>query len=147
MNRGRVYVWIPDPSTPLHGRVRTQRVALEELDEQGEGKGRLWGRFVRIRNAGWVKGQDARTGDIRPVPLGDALPDANGDFFFQHGRGGPRLDKVELHEFQDRYIRAARFGEVNTYYYINRIAQHVHELLAELGAPPLPRVIAVVNAH
>src|SRR5262249_575289 len=55
--------------------------------------------------------------------------------------------KVEWHEFQDRYVRAARFGEVNTYYHIDRIANHVHELLAKLGAPPLPPVIAVVNAH
>src|SRR5262245_25258592 len=147
MNRGRVYGWIPDPSTPLHGRIRTKRVALRELDEHGEGKGRLWGRFVRVRNAGWVKEQDAQTGDARPVPLGDAQPDANGDFFFYHGRGGPRADNAELHEFQERYISAARFGEVNAYYHISRIARRVHRLLAKLGAPPLPRAMAVVNAH
>ena len=117
------------------------------LDEAGEGRGRLWGKFVRVRNAGWVKEVDSPSRELRSVPLGDARPDENGDFIFRHGRGGPRVDKVELHEFQDRYIRAARFGEVNTYYHLNRIAQLVHELLVELGAPPLPRVIAVVNAH
>ena len=147
MNRGRVYGWFSDPTHPLHGWVKTKRVTLDYLDETGEGKGRLWGKFVRVRNAGWIKEENPQTGAIDPVPLGDVKPDENGDFFFQHGRGGPRVDKVELHDFQDRYIRAARFGEVNTYYYINQIASHVHELLAELGAPPLPRVVAVVNAH
>jgi hypothetical protein len=147
MNRGHVYDWVPDPALPSHGRIRIETVALEQLVDAAEGQGRLWGKFVRVRNASWVKEQDARTGKIRPVPLGDAQPDVNGDFLFDHGRGGPRVDKVEVHEFQDRYIRAARFGEVNTYYHLNRIAQLVHELLAELGAPPLPSVIAVVNAH
>ncbi|PYJ01070.1 MAG: hypothetical protein DME25_19000, partial [Verrucomicrobia bacterium] len=131
----------------MHGTVRTKRVALRELDEQGQGKGRLWGKFVRVRNAGWVREQDSKSGAIRAVPLGNAQADANGDFFFYHGRGGPRADNVELHEFQDRYICAARFGEVNTYYHITRIARRVHRLLAELGAPPLPRVVAVINAH
>ena len=147
MNRGRVYGWYPDPTRPLHGRVRTKRVALKNLDEHGEGQGRLWGKFVLIRNAGWIKEKNPATGKIHPVPLGDAKPDANGDFYFQHGRGGPRVDKVELHEFQDRYIRAARFGEVNAYYHLNRIANRVHRLLTTLGVVPLPRVITIVNAH
>ena len=147
MNRGRVYGWFPDPTHPSHGWVKTKRVTLRNLDEHGEGKGRLWGKFVRVHNAGWINEKNQVSGEFRSVPLGNARPDENGDFYFQHGRGGPRVDKVEFHEFRDRYIRAARFGEVNAYYHLNRIAEHVHRLLAALGAPPLPAVIAVVNAH
>ena len=124
MNHGHVYGWHPDPAHPLHGRVETTRVALENLDEAGKGKGRLWGKFVRVRNAAWVKEKDPHTDDIRPLPLGDAKPDENGDFLFEHGRGGSRVDKVDLHAFQNRYVSSARFGEVNTYYHLNRIAGH-----------------------
>jgi hypothetical protein len=46
-----------------------------------------------------------------------------------------------------RYIQASHFGEVNTYYHLDRVAAYVDELLSELGAKPLPRVTAVVNAH
>src|SRR5262245_61676794 len=54
MNRARVYGWFQDPAHPLHGRVKTKRVGLKNLDETGEGKGRLWGKFVLVRNAGWL---------------------------------------------------------------------------------------------
>jgi len=147
VNRGSVYTWIPDLTHPLHGRVNQETVILQQLHANGDSPRHLSGRFVHVRNAGWKKERNLETGIIRPVPLGDAQPDANGDFIFRDGRGGCRVDKVELHQFQDRYMHAARFGEVNTYYHINRIAQHVHALLEELRAPPLPRVIAVVNAH
>jgi len=144
---GRAYVWVPDPSHPLHGRVSKEVVPLCNLDIEGEGKGRLRGRHVRVRNAAWVNQADPATGTIHPVPVGDAQPDEHGDFFFEPGRGGSRVDKVELHPFQSRYVRAAHFGEVNTYYHLDRMARYVHELLTELGASPLPPVIAVVNAH
>lgn len=147
MNCGCVYIWNPDPKHPLHGRVSKEIVPLPNLDSEGEGKGRLWGRHVRVRDAGWVNEADPVTGKARPVPLGDAQPDAQGDFIYEPGRGGSRVDLVELHPFQSRYVRAAHFGEVNTYYHLDRIASYVHELLAELGAPPIPQVVAVVNAH
>ena len=147
MNLGRVYRWNPDSSHPLHGRVSKEIVPLPRLDSDGNGKGRLWGRFVRVRNAGAAYEQDRMTGSIRPVPLGDAQPDAAGDFLYEPGRGGCRIDKGELNPFQDRYIRAAHFGEVNAYYHIERIAFYIDELLRQLGARPLPVVWAVVNAH
>jgi len=50
-------------------------------------------------------------------------------------------------KYRRRYIEASRFGEVNTYYHLDIIASHVDELLRSLGARPLPRVIAVVQAH
>src|SRR5262249_9430435 len=109
--------------------------------------GRLWGKFVRVRNAGWIKEKNPQDGELRPVPLGDAKPDANGDFFFFHARGGSRVDKVEWQEFQKRYINAAHVGEVNAYYHLNRIPIRFHGLLTAWGAPRLPRVVGVVNAH
>ena len=147
MSLGRVYTWVTDCNHPLHGRVSKEIVPLPNLDTEGEGKGQLWGRHVRVRNAAWVNEADSVTGETHAVPLGDARPDARGDFIYEPGRGGSRVDLVELHPFQSRYVRAAHFGEVNTYYHLDRMAGYVHELLAELGVPPPPRVIAVVNAH
>jgi hypothetical protein len=50
-------------------------------------------------------------------------------------------------DFRSRYVEASHFGEVNTYYHLDRIAAHVDDLCRELGAPALPRITAVVNAH
>jgi hypothetical protein len=59
------------------------------------------------------------------------------------------MDKVVLAkpDFRWRYIQASHFGEVNTYFHLDRIAAYVDALLHELGAPPLPCITAVVNAH
>jgi poly-gamma-glutamate capsule biosynthesis protein CapA/YwtB (metallophosphatase superfamily) len=85
----------------------------------------------------------------RAVAIGDAEPDQNGDFLFEPGRGGGRMDKVALADadFRERYVQASHFGEVNTYYHLTRIASYLEELLDELGGPQLPQVTAVVNAH
>ena len=85
----------------------------------------------------------------RATPLGDARPDENGRLEFEPGRGGGRIDKVTLAEegFRWRYVQASRFGEVNVYHHVDRMASQIHGLLAEVGAPPLPRVTAIVNAH
>jgi hypothetical protein len=50
-------------------------------------------------------------------------------------------------DFRWRYIQASRFGEVNTYFHLDRIATYIQHLLDELGCAPLPRVTAVVTAH
>ncbi len=122
-------------------------VPLFRLDSEGEG--RLWGRHVRVRNAGVVNEPGEPGEPARPVPVGDARPDAEGHFLFEPGRGGGRIDKVAVAEpdFRWRYLQAAHFGEVNTYFHVDRIAAYAHDLLRELKAPPLPCVTAVVNAH
>jgi hypothetical protein len=96
-----------------------------------------------------VNEPDPETGVPRPVAIGDAKPSPLGNFKFNPKRGGGRLDKVPVARdvFRRNYVRASHFGEVNTYYHLDRIAAYVHELLEELGAPRLPRVTAVVNAH
>lgn len=149
MRLGRVYVWTLDPGSPLGGRVTVAVVPLPRLKARGPGSGRLAGRYVRVRNGGWVNAPDPATGTVRATPLGDAQPNADGHFLFEPGRGGGRMDKVALAEpgFRWRYAQAAHFGEVNTYYHLDRMAAYVDELLRELRAPSVPRVTAVVNAH
>lgn len=146
---GRVYLWTRDPSNFLGGTVRKAVAPLDRLNTDDEEHVRLAGRYVRVRNGGSVNELDETTGAVRVVPIGDAQPDNDGNFLFEPGRGGGRIDKVELAapDFRWRYIQAAHFGEVNTYYHVDRIAAYVDDLLRELGAPSLPPVVAVVNAH
>jgi len=149
MSRGRVYLWSNESPRGLPGHLTASVEPLPHLDAGTETSGRLSGRFVSVRNAGAVYEPDPITKQVQAVPLGDAGPDTAGNFIFEPGRGGGRIDKVRLAEpdFRWRYIQAARFGEVNTYFHADRIATYVHDLLGELGFPPLPRVTAVVTAH
>src|SRR4030088_31025 len=148
MSNGRVYQWTPNSHELLGGHVEKAVVLLHGLTADASGKPRLSGCLVSVRNGGWVNIPDSG-GGIRAVPIGDAQPDDRGNFCFEPGRGGGRMDKVTLadSDFRFRYIQASRFGEVNTYYHLHRIASYVEALLEELGAPKLPQVIAVVNAH
>jgi hypothetical protein len=149
MNRGRVYLWTPQPDSYHGGQVTCAVVPLPRLDDAGKGQGGLYGRHVRVHNGAVINEPDPLTGRARPVALGDARPDAAGDFLFEPGEGGGRIDKIELADpdFRQAYIQAARFGEVNTYFHLDRIADYINELLAELGMSPLPRITAIVNAH
>jgi hypothetical protein len=150
MSDGRVYLWTPDNGELLGGRVEKAVVPLPGLTPDAAGNPRLSGRLVSVRNGGWVNIPDSG-GGIRAVPIGDAQPDDQGNFCFEPGRGGGRMDKERVtladSDFRLRYIQASHFGEVNTYYHLHRIASYVETLLEELGAPKLPQVIAVVNAH
>lgn len=147
--RGRVYKWIPDPANFLGGRVTLGEEPLLHLDEVRDGPPGLSGQYVRVRNAGAVNEPGLSKGNVRAVPLGDAQPNSDGNFFYEPGRGGGRMDKVLLvaPDFRWRYIQASHFGEVNTYFHLDRIASYIDGLLRELGAPSLPRVVAAVNAH
>jgi hypothetical protein len=149
MNKGRVYLWCEDPSRGLYGRLTASVEPLLHLDAGVDACKRLSGRFVCVRNAGAVYEPNTVTKDEQAVPLGDARADTAGDFLFEPGRGGGRIDKVRIAQpdFRWRYIQASRFGEVNTYFHVDRIASYVHGLLGELGSAPLPRVTAVVTAH
>ncbi|MBU1874461.1 CapA family protein [bacterium] len=105
--------------------------------------------YAVIKNAGTINLPDEHSGSIIPTPLGDAQPDSEGNFIFEPFNGGGRMDKEALVDEFRRYknIQAARFGEVNTFYHINKIASYIDELLNELGERPLPRLKVVVNAH
>lgn len=146
MSLGRVYLSAQNDGHPYGGRIHLSVVPLLHLDAPVDGNPRLCGTFVRVRNGGAIYQPD---GDgLQIAPLGDAEA-TNGDFLFDPGIGGGRLDKVALADadVRARYIEASRFGEVNTYFHLDRIATYIDGLLKELGAPLLPRVEAVVNAH
>jgi hypothetical protein len=149
MTRGRVYLWTPDPSRPLGGSAAAAMVPLAHLEDAADRDPKLCGRYVRVHNGGAVHIPGSGTEDIRAVPIGDAQPDPGGDFSFEPGRGGGRMDKVRLAEpgFRWRYLEAAHFGEVNVYFHLDRMATYVDALLGVLRARPLPRVTAIVNAH
>lgn len=159
MTLGRVYVWSPDPVITLGGHVAASVEPLLRLDGNGSANDRLCGRYVRVVNRGAFKEADP-AGRFRSVPIGDARPNTEGDFLFEPVRGGGRMDRVleavpELRalrtspesQFRWRYIQASHFGEVNTYFHLDRIAAYIDALLNELSASPLPQVTAVVNAH
>jgi hypothetical protein len=122
-------------------------VPLSNLGGRAAGARGLHGRFVVVHNAAVVP----RPGPKGPqrTPLGDAEPDDFGHFLYDPGRGGGRVDKALEPDpaFLERYVQAARFGEVNTYHHLDRAGAYVDELLDEIGAASLPRVTAVVNAH
>lgn len=166
MNNGSVYLWETQTPHPFHGRIVKTITPLLHLDSDGEGRGRLWGRFVRVCNHGVAYEPDGATSNPHPAPIGDAQPNDKGDFIFDPGRGGGRMDIAfcvetgrirslllessdppRWPEFRKRYIQAAHFGEVNTYYHIDSIAAYINELLGELGESSLPPVLVVVNAH
>jgi Fungalysin metallopeptidase (M36) len=146
VSKGRVYLWTDDPGRGRYGHLTASVESLHHLDASTRG---LSGRFVCVRNGGAVYERDPATNDVRAVPLRDARPDSAGHFLFMPGRGGGRIDKIRAAEpdFRWRYIQASRFGEVNTYFHIDRIATYIQDLLDELGSAPLPRVTAVVTAH
>src|SRR5882672_8472160 len=122
MSRGRVYVWTPDRAHSLGGRTRASIVPLERLEDGT----RLCGRYVVVRNGGAVNQFDPTTNQASAVPIGDAIPNADGDFLFEPGRGGGRLDKVLLADadFRWRYEQASHFGEVNSYFHLDSIAAY-----------------------
>ncbi len=149
MRCGRVYIWQPDPGDPREGSINLEVVSLAHLETACDGDSRLAGRYVLVRNGGEINEPGTGTGEIRPTPIGDARPNAAGDFLFNPGIGGGRMDKIALGaaDFRQRYIEASHFGETNSYYHLDKIASYLEGLLGELGEPPLPRVVAVVNAH
>jgi poly-gamma-glutamate capsule biosynthesis protein CapA/YwtB (metallophosphatase superfamily) len=149
MNRGRVYIWWPDARHTLGGYLTKEVAPLPGLTADTDGRFRLCNRLVRVANVGKVKLRDPASGEVSCIRIGNAQPDANGDFLFEAGRGGGRMDKAVAPEedFRWRYIQASHFGEVNTYYHLHKISTYVDALLMQLGATSLPPVTAVVNAH
>src|SRR5262249_27605420 len=145
----RVNIWTPDRSILAGGSVAATIVPLERLDPEGEGRGRLWGRYVRVRNAGEINEPPSDGASPRAVRIGDATPNAEGNFVFERGRGGSKIHEVPVANasLRHRFRQASHYGETNTYYHLDKIGAYVDSLLSRIGAPSLPRVVAVVNAH
>lgn len=141
MRQGLVYLPVKDPSAPLGIGVALQQMELLRLERPD----RLVGRYVEVRNGGCIP---AESGESPFRRISDVQPDASGDFVFRPGRGGARMDRQGIPRQQcERYEEASHFAEVNAYFHIDRVGHYVGDLLEALGAPQLPRVVAVVNAH
>lgn len=146
---GRVYRW-EIPGGDEAPRAVCDVVPLSNLIDWSPASRGLRGRFAVVYDAAVINLPGLGPGDSpRPTPVGDAMADERGNLMFDPGRGGGRIDKITVADpaFRSRYLQAARFGEVNTYFHVDRIAAYVGALLDELGAPALPPVTAVVNAH
>lgn len=150
MIRGQVYVWVPEPGNSSGGRVELSILPLANLQDcRASGGIALTGRFVTVKNGASILEPGGDPGQVRIRRLGGAVPGADGNLIFEPGSGGDRVDKAPLEDaaLRERYVAASRFGEVNTYFHLDRMAAYLNDLLAELDAPPLPPVIAVVHAH
>lgn len=148
ISAGRVYVWIPDAGAPLGGKLNLEVVSLPRVICGGTHAARLTGPFVEVHNSGQLNTRQADSAVIS-VALGDARASSDGAFLFEPMRGGGRVDKCEVPgtKRRARYVEAARFGEVNTYYHVDRIAAYLDGIIRELGRSSLPPVIVKVNAH
>ncbi|HEY6088510.1 MAG TPA: CapA family protein, partial [Gemmatimonadaceae bacterium] len=148
ISAGRVYVWIPDAGAPLGGKLGLEVVSLPRVISGGTHAARLTGPFVEVHNAGQLNTRQA-DGAVISLALGDAKASSDGAFLFEPTRGGGRVDKCEVPgtKRRARYVEAARFGEVNTYYHVDRIAAYLDGIIRELGRSSLPPVIVKVNAH
>jgi poly-gamma-glutamate capsule biosynthesis protein CapA/YwtB (metallophosphatase superfamily) len=146
---GQVYLWIPDESVPAGGSVKKEIVLLEWLLPSCGEKLKLESPYAVIINSGLINLPDEQSESFKTVPLGNAVPDSAGNFIFEPFNGGGRMDKApfvdDLRRFKN--TQAARFGEVNTFFHVNKIAFYINNLLKILGERSLPRVKVVINAH
>lgn len=146
---GRVYRWRPQRHPDSDQHLELALEPLHYLDVRPVNGCYLSGRYVEVDNVGEINVPVGKNGGFEPRAMGNAAPDENGQFLFDPGIGGGRLDKVNLAEpgMRARYVEAARFGEVNAYYHVTRMAEHINELLAQLGEKSLPKVRVLINAH
>jgi len=149
MTLARIYIWQPDVKDFTGGFLELATMPLSHLDPAAVNEIRLSGRYVEVVNVGEINVPADEPGGFVAQAIGNAEPDENGNFFFSPGKGGGRLDKVDIAEpdKRARYIATSHFGEVNAYYHVTRIAEYVDRLLMRLGEKPLPRVRVLVNAH
>lgn len=146
---GQVYLWIPEKMKPGGGSVKKTMVSLPLPAPASGEKWKLENQYAIITNAGLINLPDKQPGSFKTVPLGNAQPDSAGNFIFDPFNGGGRMDKEPVVDNlrRDKNIQVAQFGEVNTFFHINKIASYIDNLLQSLGERSLPRVKVIVNAH
>jgi len=151
MNLGCVFVWHPESDRLAGGHLHQEIVPLLDLARDGDGRFHLSSPLVRVKNGGFLLEPAANGRGTKVVALGNAGPDSDGNFIFRDCTGGARVDRFfplpAPEQERLEYVEASRFGEVNTYYHLHKIASYVNELLDALRLPRLPQVTAVVNAH
>ena len=92
--------------------------------------------------------EEAASGELRGRPL-EPLTLVDGGLCFDPQDGGVRTRENRLARgaFNALVAEATRFGMVNAFVHARRAAHFVNQLLADLGAPPLPSLKVVVGAH
>jgi hypothetical protein len=145
--RAMVYLGVPDPDVPTS--IRAEPTTLSNLIREPGQPWRLRGSLVEVVNHGVLVDGDPTTGKLKGVPMGNAETTSPDGFQFSPRSGGelgPENESLKGAE-NSRVREAGRFGEVNAYYYADRVLSLANSLRAELGAPPLPFLRVVVNAH
>jgi poly-gamma-glutamate capsule biosynthesis protein CapA/YwtB (metallophosphatase superfamily) len=140
MVSGYAYIWEPSAAEFTGGCVRAGMVELTHLHYAPDRQTELRGRYVDVINFGEIVGRTAPTSKINQLKISNARPDKFGNFIFEPCAGG-------IFGGEGGILSAARFAEVNAYYYITTMAECVDNVLCWLGEKPLPKIRAVVNAH
>ena len=125
---GQVYSWIPDELNPAGGTIKKSIVPLPLLAPANGEKWKLENQYTVITNAGLINMPNEHSDSFKTVPFGNAHPDSTGDFIFEPYTGGGRMDRVpfvdDLRRFKNTQV--ARFGEVNTFFHINKNASYIY---------------------
>ena len=143
---GRIYTPVGSVHSATGYLAKLEVRKLRRLQKTENG---LVGKFVAVENA-FRLGVD---GDSCECELchgtGNARPDANGNYFFTPEAGGGRSDRIDHGRTRSvrSFVQSLRFGELNVYYHIDRLASYLSDLVLETGKAPLPPLKAVVGAH
>lgn len=142
-----MYVGLPDPD--IAESIRPLPIVVQNLVRNPGEPWRLRGRLVEVVNHGVLIERDPVRGLPRGIPMGNVEVGSPDGFVFQPHNGGrlPRDDEDHTGADNARILEAARFGEVNAYYYADRTIAYANGLLATLGEGPLPPLRVVVHAH
>jgi hypothetical protein len=142
-----VYRGLPDPDVP--STIQAQPATLLDLVHEPGQPWRLRGKLVEVVNYGVLVDVDPTTQKLVGTPMGNAETSDPAGFAFSPRSGGPLpWENEEKGGAENSRVReAARFGEVNAYYYADKVITVANGLLAELGEPPLPLLRVIVNAH
>lgn len=145
--RAMIYYGLPDPDVPSS--IKAAPATLPNLIREPGQPWRLRGRLVEVVNHGVLVERDPASGKLHGVPMGNAESSAPDGFEFAPRSGGALLSENEEQQGGEnaRVREAGRFGEVNAYYYAERVLTLANDLLKELGEQPLPFLRVVVNAH
>lgn len=146
MPLGLIYEWGSCEGVSSR-RLSLARRPLRNLTAEDDGQ--LSGRFAAVIDRAVVSRIDPITGDITQGSVGPVAPDPNGNYIFDPGQGGQRLDRPVLVASSNDPTEhdPIYFGQVNTYFHVDRIASYVDSLLKELGSSSIPQVRVVTHAH
>lgn len=139
--RGAVYAVTADGSGDLSMGLVSLELEAAELSE-----GEIVGPWVRVGNRCVLV--DATGGKLAGVPMPPiSAPDGVLNFAPSGGGVRTRENRLAVGRYNHQVAEATRFGMVNSYHHFHRAAVYCNRLLADLGAPPLPRLRVVVAAH